>query len=308
MPARQLLNRLRMRQVSLLLAICECGTLRQAATEMGMTQPAATKMLHELERALGIELFDRVGRGLVLNAVGQTVVDHFKGMVGTVQSLARELDSIRQGVYGTLSVGSIMAASPATLTQAVIAIRDRLPLLSIHIATGTSDVLIQSLDAGQLDVVIGRPVAQSAADYVFHPLAHEDLCLIAASDHPVLDQIPISLPSLLPYPWILQAQGSPMRELVDREFRSAGLRTPAHLIETSSILTTVDLVSRTRMIAVIPSSVAQNMAPGGSIAVLNYRLNHQLDPFGVLLRRDRPLTMAATIFVDLLQRDAQRTS
>lgn len=306
MPTRQLLNRLRMRQVSLMLAICDTGTLREAATELGMTQPAATKMLHELERALGVALFDRVGRGLVLNVAGQSVLDHFKGMVGTVQSLTRELDAIRKGVHGSLSVGSIMAASPATLTQAVIAIRDQLPLLSIRITTGTSDVLTQALDAGELDVVIGRPVAHSGTDYDFHPLEHEDLCLIVANDHPVLADETISLQSLLPFPWILQSSASPMRELVDREFRSAGLKTPTTLIETSSILTTVDLISKTRMVAVIPTSVAETMGQGGLIRQLPYRLTHQLDPFGILLRCDRPLSQAAEVFVELLRRDAKR--
>ncbi|MEK7919828.1 LysR family transcriptional regulator, partial [Burkholderia contaminans] len=60
----QLLNRLRMRQIALLLAVDECSTLRAAADQMGLTQPAATKMLAELESALGQRLFDRVGRGL----------------------------------------------------------------------------------------------------------------------------------------------------------------------------------------------------------------------------------------------------
>ena len=64
----QLLNRLRMRQVALLLAIEASGTLGAAARAIGMTQPAATKMLHELEATLGQNLFDRVGRVLKLNA------------------------------------------------------------------------------------------------------------------------------------------------------------------------------------------------------------------------------------------------
>ena len=58
----QLLNRLRMRQVALLLAIDEFRTMHAAAQHLGMTQPAASKMLHELEEALGETLFDRVGR------------------------------------------------------------------------------------------------------------------------------------------------------------------------------------------------------------------------------------------------------
>ncbi|MGE8444476.1 MAG: helix-turn-helix domain-containing protein, partial [Comamonas testosteroni] len=71
----QLLNRLRMRQVALILAIDERQTLRAAAAELGLTQPAATKMLQELEDALGQPLFERVGRRLQRNAAGERVLE-----------------------------------------------------------------------------------------------------------------------------------------------------------------------------------------------------------------------------------------
>ena len=104
----QLLNRLRMRQVALLLAIDAQRTLHAAAQQMGMTQPAATKMLHELEDALGQPLFDRVGRGLQLNPAGQAVLNTFRGMRGTMEALNRELQELRLGGAGKLFIGSII--------------------------------------------------------------------------------------------------------------------------------------------------------------------------------------------------------
>ena len=88
----QLLNRLRMRQIALLLAIDEFRTLHAAAQQLGMTQPAASKMLHELEEALGETLFDRIGRGLTLNPAGQAVLNTFRGMRNSMAVLSRELD------------------------------------------------------------------------------------------------------------------------------------------------------------------------------------------------------------------------
>ena len=79
----QLLNRLRMRQVALILAVGEHGTLRKASSELGMTQPAATKMIQELESALGQRLFERVGRGQKLTLAGTSVLRHFHGLRGT---------------------------------------------------------------------------------------------------------------------------------------------------------------------------------------------------------------------------------
>ena len=113
-----------MRQIVLLLAIEERGTLRAAAAALNMTQSAASKMLHELEQAIGQPLFERVGRGLALTAAGDCVMGYFRGMRGTVSSLARELEELRLGSAGKLFIGSIMAASPAADRRAAAAQAD----------------------------------------------------------------------------------------------------------------------------------------------------------------------------------------
>ncbi len=124
----QLLNRLRMRQVALMLAIEERRTLRAAATQLGLTQPAATKMLHELESALGQTLFERVGRGLQLNAAGARVTGYFRSIRGSMEALNRELGELKLGSAGKFSVGSIMAASPGRLTNALLGLKAMYPL------------------------------------------------------------------------------------------------------------------------------------------------------------------------------------
>jgi DNA-binding transcriptional LysR family regulator len=116
----QLMNRLRMRQVALLLAIDELGTLSAAAGHLGLTQPAATKMLGELELSLGQRLFDRVGRGLQRNVSGERVTAYFRSIRGSVEALNQELEAVRQGGAGKLAIGSIMAASPGRLTRALL--------------------------------------------------------------------------------------------------------------------------------------------------------------------------------------------
>src|SRR5688572_16004573 len=87
----KLLNRLRMRQNALILAIEERRTLRAASVQLGLAQPGATKMPHELESALGQTLFERVGRGLQLNAAGERVTAYFRSIRGSMEALNREL-------------------------------------------------------------------------------------------------------------------------------------------------------------------------------------------------------------------------
>ncbi len=275
-PTSQLLNRLRMRQVALLLAIGEHRTLRAAAALLGMTQPAATRMLHELEHALGQPLFDRVGRGLELTAGGRVALAYFTGLQGHFDALTRELADLAQGHAGKLRIGSIMAASPATLSRGLIALKSVYPRLTVEITVDTSDRLAEGLRRGELDLAIGRLPRHGFDDLGFAPIAEEALSLVASPEHPLARRRKVSWRELLRYPWILQPQGSPMREVLDQEFRSQDSLPPPGLVETSSILTTTNLLAHSQMIAVIPTEVAEHYARHGMLVRLRYELRQQL--------------------------------
>ncbi len=296
----QLLNRLRMRQVALILAVGEHGTLRKASAELGMTQPAATKMIQELESALGQRLFERVGRGQKLTPAGESVLRYFRGMRGSVESMTRELAELALGSSGRVSVGSIMAPSPNLLTHAIIALKKAYPLLSVDVKLDTSDRLFELLREGVLDVAIGRIRDEHRADYTFTALENEALAVVVGVHHPLAKRKVVPFASLLDYPWILQPVGSPMREVLEEEFRMLQAPPPKGLIETASILTTTNLIAQTDMVGVMPQSIADNYSEHGLLKVLPCRILHKMEAFGSITRKDRPLSDAARYFLDAL--------
>ncbi|KRB96866.1 LysR family transcriptional regulator [Hydrogenophaga sp. Root209] len=287
-PTQQLLNRMRMRQVALLLAIGKSGTLRAAAAELGMTQPAATKMLRELENALGHALFERAGRGLKLTESGRCTLGYFEGLQGSLDALTRELDGIEQGGSGKLFIGSIMAASPELLSESLLRLRETYPQLAIEIMVDTSDRLTDALRRGDLDLVIGRVPEGALDDMEFKPVADEALSVVAGPTHPLAHKPRVAFDELLDHPWILQPRGSPMREVLEQEFRRNKARLPRGLVETSSILTTMNLLVRSDMIAVIPAEVAARYESHGMLACIRYAVRQQLGVFGCLMARGRP--------------------
>jgi molybdate transport repressor ModE-like protein len=296
----QLLNRLRMRQVALILAVGEHGTLRKASAELGMSQPAATKMIQELESALGQRLFERVGRGQQLTLAGQSVLRYFRGMRGSVEAMTRELAEVKLGSSGRVSVGSIMAPSPDLLTTAIIALKKEYPLLSMDVTLDTSDRLFEQLREGVLDVVIGRIRGEHWADYDFRPLDNESLAVVVGVHHPLARKKTVRFAALLAYPWILQPTGSPMREVLEQEFRLQQSATPPGLIETASILTTTQLITQTEMIGVLPLSIAETYAKHGLLKVLPCTIAHRMERYGSITRKDRPLSDAARFFLAAL--------
>ena len=300
-PTAQLLNRLRMRQVALLLAIGEHRTLRAAAAQLGLSQPAATKMLQELESAMGHALFDRVGRGLQLTAAGHRVLAYFEGLQGHFDALTRELGELEQGSAGKLCIGSIMAASPAVLTQALIRLKALYPLLTIEITVDTSDRLSDALRRGDLDLVIGRVPDTNAGAFSFSPIAEEALSIVASPQHPLAGQARVAWAELLAYPWILQPHGSPMREVMEHEFKNQRSPLPRGLIETASILTTTNLIGNSDMLAVMPTEVAERYEAHGLLACLRYTVRQRLSVYGTIAARDRPAGPAATQLMQFLR-------
>jgi len=100
LPVTSLLNRMRMKQIALMLAIEKTGTLGKAAQMMNISQPAASKMLHELERALGVKVFDRVGKSNQINKAGIQTLLSFKGLLGSLEKLQREIQEFKHGGAG----------------------------------------------------------------------------------------------------------------------------------------------------------------------------------------------------------------
>ncbi|WP_319238160.1 LysR family transcriptional regulator [uncultured Propionivibrio sp.] len=303
----QLLNRLRMRQIVLMLAIHEHRTLHHAAEHIGLSQPAASKMLHELEQTLGEPLFDRVGRGMQLNAAGQAVMNTFRAISSNMTALSRELNELRLGSAGKLIVGSIMVAAPDLLADALIRLKQRFPLLSVEVIVDTSDRLLDLLRNGKLDVMIGRMpdiASVESHDCVFHAIGEEAISVVASRDHPLQYQAregAISFSALLAYTWILQPRGSPSREMIEQEARSHHLPLPQGLIETTSILLAESLIAHSDMIAVIPHSIARHYEAHSLLRIIPYEFTHTLTPWGSLVHRDRTVSPIAEEFLYFLK-------
>ena len=301
-----LLNRIRMRQVLLMLSIHEHRTLHAAAQQLGMTQSAASKMLHELEAAVGETLFDREGRGLRLNPAGLAVMNSCRSLRSTMTALGHELSKLRQGSAEKIYIGSIMVALPDCLSVALLETKRIYPLLSVEVVIDTSDRLIELLRDGSLDIVIGRlprPGDPTSAECLFRPIGEEEVAIIASSRHPLVARAknrPVDFASLLDYPWILQPQGSPSREVIDQECISHHAALPTTFVETSSLVFTATLLRREHMLAVAPRSIAAQYVENGSLAVIPYDFTHKLSPWGSIVQRDRHSTPARDKLLELL--------
>ncbi len=281
-----------------MVALSETVSLRSAADELAMTQPAATKALKELEDTVGVSLFVRHARGMEPTIFGEAVMRYARVVFEDLDELREELAAIEAGDIGKVRIGAVMAPAPELLTHVIVALKEAHPRLQITVQIDTSDVLVQALQQDQLDIVIGRiPDGFPALDLSFETLSEEALSIVARPDHPG-ERRPTARPKLAElaqYPWIVQPHPSPMRQVIDQTFRESRVAPPVSTVETSSILTTLSLVRDSDMLAVLPSSVAQYYVAFNTIASLPTPLRGRLAPYGLILRKNRRIRPATQL-------------
>jgi len=294
-------GRVRLRQLALVLALTELGSMRKAADRVSVTQPAATKMLHELEQSLGLQLFDRGSRGMAPTVFGHAVVRYAHLILNDLEGLREELAALAAGSAGKVSVGTIMAAAPGLLADTIAHLKQRHPMLEVNVTMDTSDMLLPLLVQGRLDVVIGRQTEGIVgAELSFESLGQEALSVVVGPAHSLAKSRP-ALRDLGELPWILQPRSSPLRQLLETAFRDAHMDTPLNVVETNSILTTTTLLQKTQMIALVPTSVAQHYAESGMMVILPLKLKRALEPFGAITRRQRVQPPALREFMAVLR-------
>lgn len=293
-----LLRHLKSAHLLLLIALDEAASLRKAASTINMTQPTATKLIQDLEAAVGHSLFERSRRGMRPTSYGEVMIRHARLMQMEMIRTREELDSLAKGASGTIRIGAVISAIPFLLAKAVAALRLERPGLQISVDVNTSDVLIEALEDGQLDVLLARPVVLSehgAFDYI--DLIDEPLKVVGRKRHPLASGPPVNLQELGRWPWTLLPTGSPMRKVLAPILAEMRLSGPQDIVETSSMMTMVALMHESDMLAVMPGDVSDFYVRNDLLDEIPVKLPSVMGSYGVVTRRDRPVVPGVAAFV-----------
>jgi DNA-binding transcriptional LysR family regulator len=201
-------------QLSYLVAVSTSSTFAEAAASLGVTTSALSQGLAELERRIGIDLFERVGRRQVLRPEAVEVLDYARRVVADTADLARWAALARSGATGRLRVGMIDAAAVVHVPGRLRAFRRSNPEVDLRLQVAPSGTLLDQLRRGALDLaVVVEP--SDAAGLDLDPLLEEPLVVVAPEGGPVGGPDGWG-------PWVLFPEGSHTRALVERELRARG--------------------------------------------------------------------------------------
>ncbi|MEL7966075.1 LysR family transcriptional regulator [Vreelandella neptunia] len=307
---KALLNRLRYKHLLMITMLGKHRNLHQAADAMYMSQPAATRMLSEIEKGFGCLLFERNARGMQPTPAGEMLIDFAENALTRLDRCAEEVYRYQLGERGQLTVGSIVGAAPDLVANAIIEMKRQRPRLQVRLMGETSDQLMELLEQGKVDLAIARYAnAIQHNQFDFEPLGNETLVTVVRSGHPLCSGALPPLEALLDeWPWILQPMQTPARQALEKQFETEGLVSPRDIIECSSIFAALQLVQKSDALMVMAETVLRDHLGAGLIERIPISLGRALSPFGILVRKDTLYAEPITQFRELLRNASRQSS
>jgi DNA-binding transcriptional LysR family regulator len=294
--------RLKTRQLLLLVAIAEEGNIHRAAEVLNMTQPAASKLLKDLEDVLDVSLFERLPRGMRPTWYGEAMIRHARVALASLNQAHDEVQALKAGRYGQVSVGAITTPGLMLVPQAIAAVKAAHPTLRVSLLIETSDVLMERMAQGKIDMLVARLFAQHDKTALrFEALAEEPAVAVVRPGHPLTSLDRLSLRDLSARRWIVPPEGSVLRHRFDLMFREEGLDAPSDLIETAALLFVTKMISESDAIGLLAGDVGHYYERHGIVSVLPIELPCRMDAFGLITRTDRPLSPAARVMLGALK-------
>lgn len=296
-----LAGRLRLRQLLLLSTVAEVGNLRRAAAMLQMTQPAATRLLQELEHRLGGPLFERSSRGMTLTPEGHVALARARRALHDVDAIADDLVQHRLGHGLRVRIGVPASIAGVLLPRALSRFKQSSPTTTVEIVEGAQDALMQSLRAGGLDLVLGRALVEAHAGYVHPELLLEERFSIVTGIAVEGRRPRFTLRQLVDEPWILPPRGVPVRMGIDTAFLAAAGRLPMDVIECASLLVIQQMLLSERRFAMMPEHVAAHYARRGLVARVSCALPDIRGPLSLFTLHDAALLPAARLLQEALR-------
>ena len=294
--------RLKTRQLLLLSALEQEGNIHAAARVLNMTQPAASKLLKDLEDMLEVPLFERLPRGMRPTWYGETMIRHARQALASLDRAHDELMALKAGRFGQVGVGAITSPGLALLPPAIASVKREQPSLRVVLEIETSPVLLGRLRQGQLDILLARVFAgEDHSDLRYEPITAEPICAVARPGHPLAAAPGLTLQGVTDASWIVPPAGSVLRHRFDLMFHEAGLKPPFDVIETAALLFITRMLQQSDMLCVMATEVARYYASHGILSILPLEMACDMDDFGLITRSDRMLSPGAQLLMKALK-------
>ena len=291
-------RRITLRELRLLLAVARSGSILKAANEIGITQPALSKCIAELEGTFGVRVFDRTNRGVTPTPHGEVLLRRATGVFEELRQAVDELGFITDGSRGELRIGGTPTICAGLLPRTISTVLNQHANFRFRVAELESGKLAGEVLARSLDFGIGREhTAGDNDNLVFDQLFDDRLFIVAGAQHPLASRRSVTLEETANHEWILPATEGSMILQLRNEFRRQRLELPQSVVTTMSMLVRYELIATNCFLTVMYGSVLQFGNALRFLRVLPLDVPAGI-PIGIIRVKNRTLAPSAELFME----------
>ena len=295
---RHLQHRLKFRHLRVLDAILSHESILQAARALGLSQPALTKGLQEIEAVVGARLFERHPKGVTANAHGVIVGRSARRILTEINRLEDELEHLDGGDGGSVVVGALPVTAAGLLPGALARFQTNHPHIQVRVIQERTEALLAALTVREVDFVIGRLYEPSQPDsFVRQAFYDETVAILARAGHPIFDRPKIEPKDLRDYHLVLPTVSQRVGREIDIFLEAIGIEAQQPL-RSSSVSTIREILHATDGVAVAPQVMLIGDIARGSLKALPIGGPQRPRPAGLIRRSDAPLMRNAAAFVE----------
>jgi len=299
---RQIGRRFKLRDLHVFATVVQRGSMAKAAEQLGVSQPAISEVIADLERALGVRLLDRNPQGVEPNIFGRALFKRCRAVFDELKQGINEIEFLADPEVGEIRIGCSESLSAAILQPIIQRFSKLYPRIVVHVYHEASPMLeLPQLRERSLDLCLARIRTAKAEEHpdVNLELLFEDGVVVAAGARSRwATRREIDIADLVDAPWILTTPESLTYLVVAEAFRARGLDAPRPCLMTFSVPLRTNLVATGDFITVLPASVLRFNADQFGLKALPIELPGRPWPVVVATLKNRTLSPAAERFID----------
>jgi len=299
------------RQLRHFLKLMETRSYWRAARACDLTPQALSKSIRRFEEHLGVRLFDRDTRSVKPTLFAEEIATYARNIDAEANSLGRAIDSMLGTGTNRLVIGTGAAAATQLVGEALLAVLEQRPKLTVNVVEGTYESLIPQLMNGELDVVVSIMTIDSVDGLIDHRVLHEEHYRVyARAGHPLARQRQVPLAKLLEYRWIAGDDQDLVAEEVAASFAAAGLERPKPALHTNSVSFATSVLLQSDALFILPTEMMRREVETGLIVALDVALDTESGawtrPTAVFFRKNSTRSPDSLLFLKELKRIIDR--
>ncbi|OXR50486.1 hypothetical protein PuT2_01040 [Pusillimonas sp. T2] len=295
---------MKLKTLQALLCIEEVGSLRAAAQQLHMSQPALSAAIQQLEQSLHAPLLVRSKRGVTLSHFGQAFIKHARLIVAEAQRAQDEMQQLRGRWEGNITFATSPAIALSALPQALSSFSNEYPEVVVRVRDGLYPGISASLRDGSLDFALTAAHRYDLEqDLVAEALYASQIVIVARDNHPLINAKRLS--DLQDCRWVFSSAPRGPGAIIEEAFRHYGLPAPRMGMVCESFLALPGIVAHSDWLTTMPRALYERNAFSAALRQINIEETVPSAVVYVLRRFDLPLTPAAEALVRWIQHHAQ---